>query len=1617
MQPTRLDLSALRGLVLPTPPKPESTLPDLAASPETIELSRRELLGLAGAAAVTMQPAGKALKAGLLGNFDVKGDDKCVTFSLGGKPRWVIDTRRFAGSPKLSFQRGKHLVRVELKDAVFPGTSLPADFRCEIRPAIVGSRMKLKLALGGFEAEVPFERWLSGGEPARSRVSIDATACDLGNGAGLRLRGKAEAEFLSSWSVQFIGTSIAVVTGLGDDAFADTASVTLLEADAPSLMEQPAKKRALITLDRGTHSWHIERTVQSPPNTRIQWTDNPFDSIRIETAQDGSSRSHRALVAHGNGQTSRFSYCPGGSLKGDDGEEAALPLSGPRYAVAFGTTGQQTALLGDYAEDPVWVHHQAYSVQVGNRPDVEPFELIAVNGEVETVHCEPALLSLSVPLAGAIVEPAVPEGTPTVKFASDDAQVAQVIRKQPTPKTGPTIRRAPVEKTKPATATPVVKPDTATPVLQPKPPADGMVIIGPKIDIARIALDQLVFPVLRPGDLLALAFQFRNLRLDAEAGQAPRLVRSNATKPAYITVHFPPQHIAEQAFLEAAPELPGEPGADQSEALPSPPVQSRVSGPSRLVFRIPDDVTEIPYSLESLLNWAPYEPMLTPTAQPPPVPLKAIGRPGRESLIVVPKTPVRKVGEIIKVQPAQPAQRSGLGGTRRTPRAGAARPSTGAMVATSGLKISRAAAGRAVQIPAKPTEPTNLQTAIEAPYRLIVSPNRTAGWVHAMDEVTHEGRTELWHTRLGVKAGDGKIYDEQYVYDWEDDAFRVVQVSATGNKHDHYRTLRAIWSPDYRENLPSHNDLPFRMSLDRRDRCELVWLTSDFRIPDCRERVVRAQRFMLSSLGVWMNVRYADLIPTGTGLSVEEWRHKAIMGRDQKVRVVYAGFLYPFGHPASLVKVTERKFERKGSIYVAYLRQRFFIVVRDPVQTYPAMGQPNGARQLPFDKITVTTLVTPSLDPIKGVLPKQINDGGQTVAISDQAAFWPKVRGKDFLFHFEADDSDGHRPGFTAPAMFVGVENQVSYRHRTATLLRSHYNAAANEGRRDRDFAGQKVALAESSPDKPGDTTLETRSIRFEAVLPASRYTTLQFDEARLLRAYPALQQAKVRIDAVAQMMGEAEESLIRIASRYVSDGWDAARNKGQVFAELIEKTGLQFPGDKSGGLVSPDMMISGLSRRFGPIAGQVNKMADGLFDPEDFFGDIEAKILGGINLAKIIMGLFGDGKVPELSVRPIYPDNNTLALPEAIEAKLHWEPGVKKFTPFEPRSGCKLTLDGLLRKELTGGMQSTFEMKTVLTKFDVNLSVLIVKFDKFQFLVKNGNKPDVDVDIQNVEFGGPLEFVNKLRDYMKSGALGGMSLDITGKGVTAGFALAIPDVAVGIMSLENMKLSAAITLPFTGDPVKLRFAFCSRENPFLLTVSLFGGGGFFGVELSSSGLELMEASFEFGGNFAMNIGVASGGAYVMAGIYFKLAKNDQGGSDVELTGYLRCGGHLEILKIITISCEFYLSLTYESTGGRSRVWGQASLKVKIKILFFSIGVTLKVEREFAGSASGSAHSLDGARIAGLLDGPEALAQLRRRPVRRTARGVVPAGDDDETLTVQDVITAGDWRAYCDAFA
>jgi hypothetical protein len=861
-----------------------------------------------------------------------------------------------------------------------------------------------------------------------------------------------------------------------------------------------------------------------------------------------------------------------------------------------------------------------------------------------------------------------------------------------------------------------------------------------------------------------------------------------------------------------------------------------------------------------------------------------------------------------------------------------------------------------------PYRPGRDVTALELPYRLLTSPIAPARWIHRAAAVARQGRHELWHTRLTTRLG-------------------TTGADAPG-------ALRAIWSDDYPAVATDAGPepRPFRMPLDAQDRRMLVQLMAGAGETTAagqayRPRAARAHRLILSALGGLLDAEGAW--PTHPDdVDLEAWRHLTSSGRDHYVRVVYAGYLLPFGHAASLIKVTERKFEGSDPASprtkrVAALRQRFFIVVREPVKAFDGAYHATGGHPFPFTSIELLTRVTPNLVAPDDAACRVSESGGPIYAragvtggSTPRQVFWPMLvatPGGDFRFDVAAIDRDGRRTTFSLPLLFMSsVANTSTITKGTTTSaavdnVATGYNAEGG-ARREATMGGASICYAPPDPSGDGDPRLPTDSMLFRAGPVASKSTTR-------VNVYPEAEQARVALRAVQRILGRDDAKVaVRYPSIYRTQGFGAG-NPGEVFLELTGNAPwrLEFGpspdasrSDAVGAVAAPSMGIRGMSRRIGPAA-DLGQVTSNTFDPTTFFAD--ARILGSIQLADVVAKVTGlsGGDVPKLLTRELPA---TGAAPARVQARYEWRTTLHV-------SGAAADL---LLPRADGANPSPFEMLAVTTaavgapgsasatasarlgNFKVNLfGFIVLWFRELRFTAERGRKPDIAVDLhrsRGVEFGGPLEFVNALKEIIPgSGFSDPPALTVTPSGIAASYALTVPSVQVGVFALSGLTLGASFSLPFDNRPVEVGFNFAERENPFSITVSLLGGGGFFAIGVGADGVREIEAALEAGARLAIDLGVASGSVEIKAGIYFHwLAPSADADGLVELAGYVRLHGELDVLGLISASLTFNLQLAYTKTGSRSVVWGEATLTIEIDVLLFSGEVTVRCRREFGGS-------------------------------------------------------------------
>lgn len=986
---------------------------------------------------------------------------------------------------------------------------------------------------------------------------------------------------------------------------------------------------------------------------------------------------------------------------------------------------------------------------------------------------------------------------------------------------------------------------------------EGEIAVADADPYASIRLPEWILTqIVRPRDLMVLGLQFLGLRPEFHGPGPGRLFRSTKDVPR-VVVYFPPQSIGERSFKEDT--------STTADSVPATPINYRSAGLSRLVFDFRAGVTEVPYTFEALLNW--------------------------KDGSLKPRLDDRAISPSITLEPHY---------------------------AVRGTVAARLAHG--MFMPVAPQESAGSEqyppfldsTAIEAPYRLLLSPDQHGYWDTAVSAAMEASpRAVLWHARLGTSALGASVPD-----------------------------VRAIWAVD---NTPGVSADPFgeNASLTAEDR--------DLLVTNSALKAVDAKRMMLTSLGAWLNLDGDwSLLPDDL-VTLEKWLHRSTLGRDQFVQVVKRGYLFPFGHKAVLIEITERKFGQNPPGRVgAWLRKRKFLVVKEYERDYGAdqSGRnvfPGQGREIPFTSVRLLTRITPLLD--LETIPDIIT------STAEEAAFWPRVGEADYLFNLSATDKGGNVVEFSVPLAFV--RNDVSSSAADVATVIDHQTDDANpEARRRYPLGGQKVVFA--APQGGADEALETDYLSFTAF-----FRQKNSGETWARPFYPTMTTAEVKVPAMRQFANVATANVISYFGSYLANGFAGPNSKGEVFARFDKSVPISYGGgngtDKVGGIVSPGMLAGGLSRAHGivgitegatSIDTQLANFGAGTFNPADFFGGTSAKILGGIDLFSILDKIDDFAGGGELQI-PRWI--SSVAAGGTISRTFTWKSDKLKDSVGSFASGDARALEVTCTVQVGAADGST--KATILARladFTITLAeVIAIHFKEFSMTMEAGRKPEVNVNIGKVGFCGALAFVSEIEDKLHLDRfVDPPSIDVSAEGLSIGYGIQIPSIQVGAFALQNLALSASATLPFSGDPFRARFALSERQNPFLISVSLFTGGGFFAVGVGLDGLELLEVSLEFGGSFSLDIGVASGGVYVMAGIYIKYT--DEAAS---LTGYVRAGGAVEVLGLITVSVEFYLGLTYEAPPV-NKAWGEASMTVEVDVLFFSADVTLTVRREFAGDAA-----------------------------------------------------------------
>lgn len=946
--------------------------------------------------------------------------------------------------------------------------------------------------------------------------------------------------------------------------------------------------------------------------------------------------------------------------------------------------------------------------------------------------------------------------------------------------------------------------------------------------------------------------------------------------------------------------------------------------------------------------------------------------------------------------------------------------------------------------------PSPYVTQIEMPWWLVLSPHRVSSWTEQLQAKTRNGRSEIFHARLGsTMPGRQQTEDEAY------------------------RTVRAIWLRDPQgaslvgnpnqsvaEGQPGH---PWSMVPTPRDRADLVRLSMKTGNDEFggRANAIKA-RIALSPLG-------GQLVAEGTwdepGVSsLASWQQRIWQGRDTYAKVVRRGFLYPWGFKAAEITEGVRVFRADGNgIIRAFWEKRVSIALAESTVNLGGAGAATDAakRGALFTEVTCLTVQTPPLAPVANSTPIDGAWAGMTV-------YTPRIRTRNgtsaFPFDLVGVDPDGNEVTFSQPLLFAqqkvagarAVRNSdgrfsprdlmdPNFSEAGAAQLRAYYDGSVPSTDKAADFAGSAVSFAKnaakstdaddgdflSEGDAPAATTMPAQQIIFGITnsLPGLPGVEGMEDELRILEEdldtlledfqpnnFPIISEARVILEDTSRMAQETVTAALNYPRQYLENAFDEAKNSAQVFMQQAEGTANEFLMDaaKAGGLLTPNLTVAGLSRTLGNVYGDAMAVKgmfdDGRVTPGEAFKALE--LLGGVSLADLIPnpypGVDADGKptAAALKIESTFVDTGLdterLVVTMSMDINTRSETAADILQSIPLISVEKARLMVALESSVpTVRGAASWSVRGEFSDFVVHL----VPFDGLQFVdvdvarivftAGSGKSTNVDVDVRKVDFGGLLSLLKTLAEYLPFGDM--LVIDVDSSGIEASFSVELPTIALGAFAISGISVGAALGIPFSSGPVRFGFLMSKPDDPFSLTVCGLGGGGWLEQSLGLKGIERLSIAGFLEASIKVDFGVASGGVTARAGFQFAIGPPEPAVAGVDealsLTAFASLNGNIAVLGIASASIDVYVGLSVivpTDLPDYARLHGIATCTLRVSVAFFSESVTFEVERTMKAAYIDPASAVRG-----------------RRP--RSA-GEIPVA------TFRDAWTADAWSQYCGAF-
>jgi hypothetical protein len=475
-----------------------------------------------------------------------------------------LDAAHFHGRPRLWQQVNGNTVAFGLDEARFPGTELGADLWCELWEGTFGMHVCFVYRQLGITFRGYAHDWLSAEGLFAHLNSPQLLLRDPDKGISLSIN-SCDAN-LSPTGLRFQGAFCAVLHFLGNDLGCQSMSMEIGKSSR-SLLQKPAARRTIISLERGNGHWPIE-----PPSGKWRYSpsdESLFDSLYLEAHESRSHSRRYVAVATRSPTRTPFPIVLDQPLTGTDGQPAQFFVQRPEYAVTFGRQIDRliTADLAGTARLRL-----SRLLLVMRNPKGKSALSAQSRGDGPADGCVVVDAQITGSLGEAIIVPKSNSEPWNVRV--DDAQM----------------------------------PDS-------KQQADATLRMAGKDPVLSGSLQ---FHILRPADFLDLTFRLRNVDLYSTSIPDNQELRPgpDPSQASLMIAYLPSQTLAELVVTESDP-VPTDVCDDLPVLEPDTlsPGHSTLSPPSRVSLQLfTDPYTPLPLVLETFLCWDRYPLHIADTA-------------------------------------------------------------------------------------------------------------------------------------------------------------------------------------------------------------------------------------------------------------------------------------------------------------------------------------------------------------------------------------------------------------------------------------------------------------------------------------------------------------------------------------------------------------------------------------------------------------------------------------------------------------------------------------------------------------------------------------------------------------------------------------------------------------------------------------------------------------------------------------------------------------------------------------------------------------------------------------------------------------------------------------------